>query len=337
MDADGDLDKTAWADKRDGLLVMDLNGDDKIGDGRELFGSATVLKTGETATDGFKALGDLDDNQDGLIDANDPAFAKLKVWVDANGNGVTDEGELKSLQELGIVSLKLNAQASYMQQNGNTLGLISEYTTADGKTHQMVDVWLDVTEQTFELKNKSYELSNEELALINASPLTNAESAAFVGARPVDDGSNAEVEMVNVTTPLEEVVPAISVCTGAAESSTYSLRNDQSLDLTTVLKHMSVNGIVKGLEQVDMVTDTAAKVLSLNLADVLSMPSTGGVYKLKLAGAANDKVMLTEGEWTNTGTMVNQGGQNYSIYTGTSDPSAQLLIDQHMLQSHQTS
>jgi hypothetical protein len=337
LDADGDLDKTAWADKRDGLLVMDLNGDDKIGDGRELFGSATVLKTGETATDGFKALGDLDDNQDGLIDANDPAFAKLKVWVDANGNGVTDEGELKSLQELGIVSLKLNAQASDMQQNGNTLGLISEYTTADGKTHQMVDVWLDVTEQTFELKNKSYELSNEELALINASPLTNAESAAFVGARPVDDGSNAEVEMVNVTTPLEEVVPAISVCTGAAESSTYSLRNDQSLDLTTVLKDMSVNGIVKGLEQVDMVTDTAAKVLSLNLADVLSMPSTGGVYKLMLAGAANDKVMLTEGEWTNTGTMVNQGGQNYSIYTGTSDPSAQLLIDQHMLQSHQTS
>ena len=337
LDADGDLDKTAWADKRDGLLVMDLNGDDKIGDGRELFGSATVLKTGETATDGFKALGDLDDNQDGLIDANDPAFAKLKVWVDANGNGVTDEGELKSLQELGIVSLKLNAQASDMQQNGNTLGLISEYTTADGKTHQMVDVWLDVTEQTFELKNKSYELSNEELALINASPLTNAESAAFVGARPVDDGSNAEVEMVNVTTPLEEVVPAISVCTGAAESSTYSLRNDQSLDLTTVLKDMSVNGIVKGMEQVDMVTDTAAKVLSLNLADVLSMPSTGGVYKLMLAGAANDKVMLTEGEWTNTGTMVNQGGQNYSIYTGTSDPSAQLLIDQHMLQSHQTS
>jgi hypothetical protein len=98
-----------------------------------------------------------------------------------------------------------------------------------------------------------------------------------------------------------------------------------------------LSGVTELMVKVVMVTDTAAKVLSLNLADVLSMPSTGGVYKLKLAGAANDKVMLTEGEWTNTGTMVNQGGQNYSIYTGTSDPSAQLLIDQHMLQSHQTS
>jgi hypothetical protein len=313
LDADGDLDKTAWADKRDGLLVMDLNGDGKIGDGRELFGSATVLKTGENATDGFKALADLDDNQDGVMDANDAAFAKLKVWVDANGNGVTDEGELKSLQELGIVSMKLNAQASDMQQNGNTLGLISEYTTADGKTHQLVDVWLDVAEQTFELENKPYELSNEELALINAQTVAKSEVTA------------------------EEVAPAISVCTGAAESSTYSLSNGQSLDLTTVLKDMSVNGIVKSVEQVDMITDTAANVMSLKLADVLSMPSTGGVYQLMLSGAANDKVVLTEGEWTDTGTVVNQGGHDYAVYTGTTDPSAQLLIDQHMLQSHQSS
>jgi hypothetical protein len=47
--------------------------------------------------------------------------------------------------------------------------------------------------------------------------------------------------------------------------------------------------------------------------------------------------MLTEGEWTDTGTVVTQDGQNYAVYTGSSDPSAQLLIDQHMLQSHQSS
>ena len=34
---------------------------------------------------------------------------------------------------------------------------------------------------------------------------------------------------------------------------------------------------------------------------------------------------------TNTGTVVNQGGHNYAVYTGTTAPSAQLLIDQHML------
>jgi hypothetical protein len=49
-------------------------------------------------------------------------------------------------------------------------------------------------------------------------------------------------------------------------------------------------------------------------------------------GAANDKVMLTEGEWTDTGAVVDQGGQSYAVYTGTNDSTAQLLIDQQMLQ-----
>ena len=130
-----------------------------------------------------------------------------------------------------------------------------------------------------------------------------------------------------------EVTAALAVCTGAAESSTYSLTNGQSLDLTTVLKDMSINGLVKGLEQVDMANDSAANVVSLSLADVLSMPSIDGVYKLILSGAANDKVMLTEGEWTDTGAVVDQGGHSYAVYTGTNDSSAQLLIDQHILQS----
>jgi hypothetical protein len=86
-----------------------------------------------------------------------------------------------------------------------------------------------------------------------------------------------------------------------------------------------------------MATDTAANVVSLSLADVLSMPPTDGVYKLMLSGAANDKVMLAEGEWTDTGNVVNQNGHQYAVYTGTTDATAQLLIDQQMLQSYQTS
>ena len=100
---------------------------------------------------------------------------------------------------------------------------------------------------------------------------------------------------------------------------------------------MSIKGIVKSLAQVDMATDTSANVVSLTLADVLSLPATDGMRKLVLSGAANDKVMLTEGEWADTGNVVNQDGKNYAIYSGTTDPSTQLLIDQHMLQPHQTS
>ena len=175
-----------------------------------------------------------------------------------------------------------------------------------------------------EFNNKPYMLTDEELAALN--PL---------GQATQTEATTGEATNVDITP--EDVAAAIAVCTGAAESSTYSLSFGQSLDLTTVLKDMSFNGIVKGLEQVDMATDTSANVVSLTLADVLSMPPTNGVYQLVLSGAANDKVMLTEGEWTDTGTVVNQNGHNYAVYSGTTDPSAQLLIDQHMLQSHQTS
>jgi hypothetical protein len=204
----------------------------------------------------------------------------------------------------------------------------SSYTRTDGSTQSIADAGFQVrypgqaeaSSDGFVGENKPYELSAEEMAQLGLPELI----ASLV------TGANAEVTA-------EDVAAAIAVCTTAAESSTYSLSNGQSLDLTTVLKDMSVNGIVKGLEQVDMATDTAANVLSLKLTDVLSMQSTGGVYQLMLSGAANDKVMLTEGEWTDTGTVVTQDSQNYAVYTGTSDPSAQLLIDQHMLQSHQTS
>jgi hypothetical protein len=146
-----------------------------------------------------------------------------------------------------------------------------------------------------------------------------------------DSGVASVIEAMSEVS--SELPPAPTVCPTAAESSIYSLSNGQSLDLTQVLKDMSVNGIVKGLEQVDMATDTSANV-SLSLAVVLSMRSSDGMYKLVLSGAANDKVMLTEGEWTDTGALVDQGGQPCAVYTGTNDSSAQLLIDQHMLQSY---
>jgi hypothetical protein len=96
---DGFAERTGWVDKDDGLLVRDLNGDGKITSGRELFGNHTVLKSGKQAANGFEALKDLDSNTDGLVDDKDAGFASLRVWKDANGNGLTVEGELLTLAQ----------------------------------------------------------------------------------------------------------------------------------------------------------------------------------------------------------------------------------------------
>jgi len=97
----------------------------------------------------------LDTNNDGVLDANDAAFGQLGVWIDKNGNGVTDGGELKSLTDLGINSLSLSSTKSDLNNNGNLIGLMGSYTTTDGQTHTMGDVWF----QTDASGNRVFDLA----------------------------------------------------------------------------------------------------------------------------------------------------------------------------------
>ncbi|HUP66526.1 MAG TPA: hypothetical protein VM557_14740 [Thermoanaerobaculia bacterium] len=60
IDGDGALDRVSWITGSTGLLVMDRNLNGVIDSGQELFGSATLLASGEKAENGFVALGELD-------------------------------------------------------------------------------------------------------------------------------------------------------------------------------------------------------------------------------------------------------------------------------------
>ena len=107
----------------------------------ELFGIGTKLANGQRAANGYQALSELDSNGDAAVNASDADFSKLMVWVDANGDGVSAKDELHSLESLGIRQLNLNAQASGEIDNGNHVGLVSSYVSADGSTREMADVW----------------------------------------------------------------------------------------------------------------------------------------------------------------------------------------------------
>ncbi len=134
---------TGWVHSNDGILVYDRNDDGKINNGGELFGDNTLLKDGSTAAHGFAALAELDENGDGKVDAADSAFKKLGVWRDLNHNGISEEGEISSLEDVRVQSLNLAYKnADQNLGNGNTLAEVGSYTDADGNEHIMGDLQL---------------------------------------------------------------------------------------------------------------------------------------------------------------------------------------------------
>ncbi|AFV97424.1 MULTISPECIES: calcium-binding protein [unclassified Sulfuricurvum] len=145
--ADGLKEHTAWIERGDALLVHDINNDEIINDGSELFGDKTKLADGSLATDGYAALAQYDINSDGVIDKNDTDFFQLKLWKDANQNGKTDAGELVDLSVAGVTSLSLNTSdgSVYTQttENGNIITNETNYTTLSD-TGTMRDVWFKI-------------------------------------------------------------------------------------------------------------------------------------------------------------------------------------------------
>lgn len=121
LDSNALAENTSWVAPDDGLLVLDRNMNGVVDNGNELFGDHTLLSDGFThATSGFAALAEHDINTDGLIDENDSVYSLLQVWQDVDSDGIVDAGELKSLIQLGIVSIGLSSiDTGYIDASGN--------------------------------------------------------------------------------------------------------------------------------------------------------------------------------------------------------------------------
>ena|GEM_PF-1733830 len=140
MNGDGVFDDTGWVGRGDGLLVIDRDGDGRISGPSEL--SFLAEKAG--AKSDLDALSALDSNRDGKIDSSDARFGELKVWVDANRNGATDSGELRTLADHGIASIGLSSSANRQTAKigDNVVLSTGTFTRTDGSTGTLADAAL---------------------------------------------------------------------------------------------------------------------------------------------------------------------------------------------------
>jgi hypothetical protein len=114
VNADGVRDHVQWVRRGgdEGFLALDRSGNGLVDNGSELFGVGTPLALeGRSAPNGFVGLAQYDSrqlggNDDGLINEADSIWPQLRIWVDANADGVSTYDEMRTLRSFGLTALE---------------------------------------------------------------------------------------------------------------------------------------------------------------------------------------------------------------------------------------
>lgn len=118
LDADGNAESVGTLGAGSAFLALDLDGDGRIDDGRELFGARSG--------DGFAELAAHDEDGNGWIDEDDPVYSRLQLWQPA----AEGDGNLRGLAEADVGAIHLGRVASAFEyRDGENTPLASLRST----------------------------------------------------------------------------------------------------------------------------------------------------------------------------------------------------------------
>ncbi|HET9428479.1 MAG TPA: hypothetical protein VFO69_08995, partial [Allosphingosinicella sp.] len=293
-EGDGILEQTAWVGSSDGLLVRDANGDGIVNDGREIvFGTG-----GQTDLEGLAARHD--SNGDGQLTEADAEYASFGVWQDANTNGVSEPGELRSLSELGIVSIDLTGTGQpYLAADGDVLvSGESSFTRSDGSTGLVADVSFTTSARQVQEAQKAETVSGQSLtnALVAASLV--ASIGAVVGGDEAGAGQALSQEQPVAASNGVDSPAAAPLAVGPENSSSLlsspafeakapeamSMRADPVADPAQA----ALDGRPAGGEQLPAPSDLLADtILTLPQPIMPGAPSVDGSAAIFMVGGAD--------------------------------------------------
>ena len=153
LNGDGRAERVSWteAGSGDAFLWIDLDENGVVDNGYELFGALM-------ASNGFERLAQFDrageahvtigGNDDGALDSSDAMWSNLRLWIDRNHDGVSQQDEILTMAEGGVERIQLEHHWSGRRdRHGNEFRYGARVELTHGKaTHasQAYDVWLVV-------------------------------------------------------------------------------------------------------------------------------------------------------------------------------------------------
>lgn len=334
VDNDGFLERGNWAAADDGFLVIDLNSDGSRGTGDGQIDQARELVFSLWGDEGDTDLQSLrrafDDNDDGVLNAQDQVWTELKIWQDIDQDGVVDDGELRLLDQWGIseIDLAYLDGSDYSDTNndvdvfGNTLHGLASFTMNGEAVYGGVgDVSLLYQDQGWRRVETElgYSVEFESGETLHYSVLDGSGSADIDLLATILDGASGDARDNKLSASGHS--RAVLISGGDGEDTVWGGDNNDMLsgdsgaddirgyggnDILFVDSDDLTNGHVDGGDGIDTLVVTGSHGVNLKLVDHNAegvsgsdgddnISGAGSFYDLSISGAAGSDTLAGGG------------------------------------------